>query len=326
LNDSLLTYFGARFDWVRFHERDYTATILGVKGTASAPVVVKRNVHQTKPNLGALYKLTPNVRVYANYSESYFVNQTDNPVDIAGDPSRGIEYKPETAKGWDYGVKGSFLNDRFTYTIGGYYIERFNVSVTDTVELPVGSGSFVNITRRDGDQLDRGVEADINWNVSDALSTGLSYGHVNAIYSNFGSSFPQAVGRRVQNISPTNGSAFLKYNVRQGMLKGLSANVRVSYVERTPTESPTAGDTAPSATGVRSTVSTNQWKLTVPSFTLWDAGVRYQLRSNSQFDQTVALNVNNAFDRQYLKVNKNAGDRRSVYISYTLSFSHLTQH
>jgi hypothetical protein len=33
--------------------------------------------------------------------------------------------------------------------------------------------------------------------------------------------------------------------------------------------------------------------------------------------------VNNVFDEDYLKVNKNIGDRRGVYFSYTLGFRDL---
>src|SRR5262249_24200384 len=157
---------------------------------------------------------------------SYFVNQTDNPVDVGS-----TEYKPENAKGWDYGFKGSFFNDRLNYTLGGYYINRYNVSVTDSVETPLGSGVFVNTTRRDGGQFDRGFEADVNWNIDEHWNTGLSYGHVNAKYSDFGSASPQAIGRDVQNITPTNGSAYVKFS-GTGAWKGFSANLGVTYVSR----------------------------------------------------------------------------------------------
>jgi outer membrane receptor protein involved in Fe transport len=316
LKDDLLTYFGARFDSAHFNERDYVATINGVRSTVTAPYSFQRTVQQTKPNFGALYKIATPLRVYANYSESYFVNQTDNPVDVGS-----TEYKPETAKGWDYGLKGSFFNERLNYTFGGYYINRYNVSVTDAVETPIGSGIYVNTTRRDGDQFDRGAEADINWNVDDHWNTGLSYGHVNAKYSNFGSANPQAIGRDVQNITPTNGSAYVKYT-GSGALKGFSANIGVTYVSRTPTESPTAGETTGRVGGVMTVLTeNNQWKLTVPSFTLWNAGIRYKWKATANFDQTIALNINNAFDRDYLKVNKNLGDGRAIYLSYTLSHS-----
>jgi iron complex outermembrane recepter protein len=318
MSDRLLTYFGARFDSARFRERDYTATVNGVVSTLTSPYTIDRTVRQTKPNVGALYKVTPGFRVYANYSESYFVNQTDNPADIGS-----VFYKPETAKGYDFGFKGAFLNDRLNYTVGGYYIERFNVSVSDTVETPPGSGSFVNITRREGDQLDRGIEADINFAISREFSTGLSYGHVNAIYTDFGSAFPRSVGRDVQNITPTNGSAYVKFNRRNGWAKGFSANVGVTYVSSTPTEAPNAGDAAAGANGIQPATSTNQWKLAVPSFTLWNLGLAYEWGSKERVSHTVRLNVNNVFDLDYLKVNKTFGDPRGIYLSYTLGLNGL---
>jgi outer membrane receptor protein involved in Fe transport len=225
LNDSLLLYLGARFDHVHFNERDYVATINGVTGTVSNPFAVQRDVDQFKPNFGALYKVKENFRVYGNYSESYFINQTDNPADIANPL-----YKPETAKGWDYGIKGSLLNDRLNYTIGGYNIRRFAVRVTDSVETPAGSGNFVNVTRPDGDQKDTGYEVDVNWSVNDNLSTGVSIGHVDAIYTDFGSAFPRAVGRPVQNITPTNGGAYIKYSVTDGSRSGFSVKVGVTHI------------------------------------------------------------------------------------------------
>ena len=321
MNDSLLTYFGARYDKVKFSERDYLTTINGVVPTLATPNIVKRTVTQTKPNVGVLYKVKENFRVYANYSESYFVNQTDNPVDIAS-----AQYKPETAKGYDFGFKGSLFNDRLNYTLGGYYIERFNVSVTDSVETPAGSGNFVNVTRRDGDQWDRGFEADVTWAINRNFATGLSYGKVDAIYTDFGTAYPRSVGRAVQNISPSNGSAYVKFTGTEGKLKGFSANLGVTYVERTPTEAPNAGDPAAGANGVQAATSTNQWQLTVPSFTLWNLGLSYNWQQSSKIEHTLRLNVNNVFDLDYLKVNKNIGDGRGVYLSYTLGFTGLLKH
>ncbi|HTL67092.1 MAG TPA: TonB-dependent receptor [Lacunisphaera sp.] len=318
LHDSLLVYFGARYDHVHFNERDYTATFNGVTGTVANPNRVRRDVNQFKPNFGALYKVQDNFRVYANYSESYFINQTDNPSDIAS-----ASYKPETAKGVDYGIKGSFFHDRLNYTIGGYAIRRYAVRVTDSVETPAGSGNYVNITRPDGDQKDTGLEADINWSINANFATGLSYGHVNAIYTDFGTAYPRAVGRHVQNITPTNGGAYVKYSATTGALKGFSANVGVTYMAETPTEAPNAGDPAAGANGVQAATSTNQWALTIPAFTLWNLGLHYTTHVSDRYSHTVSLNINNVFDKDYLKVNKNLGDGRGIYFSYTLQFSRL---
>jgi outer membrane receptor for Fe3+-dicitrate len=54
---------------------------------------------------------------------------------------------------------------------------------------------------------------------------------------------------------------------------------------------------------------------------LWNAGVRYTFRPDTRFDHTLAVNVNNIFDRDYLKVNRNLGERRAVYVTYTLGYA-----
>ena len=74
-------------------------------------------------------------------------------------------------------------------------------------------------------------------------------------------------------------------------------------------------------TGVRVvTRSTNQWKLRAPSFNVWSLGLRYKLPpGSSRIDHTIALNVNNLFDREYLRVNRLIGEKRAIYLTYTIN-------
>lgn len=317
-NDTLLAFAGARFDRVRFRHRDYTTAVTSfpdIPGYVQGQMI-DRTVNELKPNFGVNYKLTSNIRAFANYSESYFVNQTDNPNVIAE-----REYKSEVASGYDYGFKGSFLQDRLNFTISGFYAIRENVRVSEIVETPLGSGNYVQVDRRDGDQLVRGFEVDVNWRATNEISTGLSFGHVNSIFTDFGTAFPLAVGRKVNNISPENGSIYMRYTPT-GRWKGFSANIGVTYVAETPTEAPNAGDIYVTTPGTGARVlqrTTRQWALTVPSQTLWNLGVRYNWRSG-RLDQTVAVNVNNVFDVDYLRVNRQLGDRRAVYFSYTIAY------
>lgn len=325
LQGRLLTYAGARFDAVRFQERDYTTAITSFNifpeyRNYQQGQMIRKEITQLKPNLGVNYKLPANLRVFANYSQSYFVNQTDNPV-VFADPT----YKPEVADGYDYGFKGSLLNDRLNFTVSGFYATRENVSVSNTFEDPVGSGIFVTQNQRDGNQLVRGYELDLNWRATDEVSFNGSWGHVYSIYTDFGSSSPLAVGRRVNGVSPQNGSLSVRYGPRSGVLKGFSANLGWTYVASTPAEAPNAGDTYVTTAGQRVLQRTTyQWRLRTPSFGLWNVGARYTLPKNlSRFDQTFAINVNNLADKDYLKVNKQPGDRRAIYFTYTLGFSKL---
>ncbi len=308
-NGRLLTFAGARFDDVRFRDRDFIGFAGYVAGTG-----IDKKVNLTKPNLGFNYKVTPGFRVFASYSESYFVSQNDN-AQAHFDPT----YKSEVASGYDYGFKGSAFNDRLSYTVSGFYAIRNNVSVTEIEETPLGSGNFVQISRRDGDQLVRGYEIDVNWRITDEWSAGGSWGHVYSIYTDFGSAFPAAIGRRVNGISPQNGSLYVKY--APTAWKNFSTNLGVTHVARTPTEAPNAGDTYTTlANGTRVvTRSTNQWRLSVPSFTVWSFGARYRLPSKGNYDHSLALNINNLFDLEYLRVNRLIGEKRAIFLSYTLN-------
>jgi iron complex outermembrane recepter protein len=323
-NDRLLAFTGARFDRVEFRHRDFltqrSAAVGGVFNDLPATYVpgqlVRRTVNELKPNVGLNFKVTSKLRAFINYSESYFVNQTDN-VDAIAE----ADYKSEVADGWDYGFKGDFLDSRLSFTVSGFYANRNNVRVTENIEFPVGSGTFFQINRRDGDQLVRGAEADVTWKATDSISTGLSYGHVNSIFTDFGSSNPQAKYRKVNNVSPHNGSSYFRWAPTSGALKNFSANVGVTYVAATRTESPTSGDLLRTVAGQRVYVSSNNaWALEVPSFTLWSFGARYTLKGSgrNRIDHTFGLNVNNAFDKDYLKVDKRLGDRRTVLFTYTI--------
>jgi len=310
-NDRLLVYFGGRLDEARFLERDYITP-----GAGHA----RKFVNEFRPNVGALFKVTqsPDFRVYANYSESYFIDQTA--VTPAQLTSTTTPFKPEIAKGFDYGIKGSFFDQQLSYTIGAYYITRYNVLVTDVI---LANGVASDISLPDGDQLDRGVEADVTWQVTNEVSTVLSAGHVNAIYSNYGSHFPEAVGRSVQNVVPDNGSITLKYTPRSGLLRGFSANIGGTWVTKTHTEQPNAGDTISDVGGSHVTSSTNQWALTIPGYTIWNLGLHYNWRTDwyAKLDHTISLNLNNFTNKSYLKVNKNIGDSFAVYVTYKLSFA-----
>lgn len=318
LEGRLLAYAGARYDSVRFRHRDYLTAASGFTPFIPSYQVgdmIDKTLSSLKPNVGANYKLTDHVRVYANFAQSYFLSQGDNPVEVV-DPT----FKAETATGWDYGLKGALFENRLNYTVSGFYITRQNVQVADFDPL---SGLTTN--RRDGDQLVRGYEADLNWQATAELSLLVSYGNVNSLYTDFGDANPQAIGRKVQYVAPYNGSVSAKYTPSRGWFKGFSANVGVTFVGETPTETPIAGDTLTTVSGARVvTYATGQWKLTAPAYNLWSLGARYSLRGKSSFSHTFALNVNNALDREYFRAGTSgatrilAGDRRAFFFTYTL--------
>lgn len=314
LNGTVLTYAGARYDSVRFRHRDWINPPAGY-----APgQMFEKTMSELKPNVGVNYKLSPQLRVFANYSESYFVPQADAPATVA-EP----DYKSEVAAGYDYGFKGSLLGDRLNFTLSGFYATRENVSVTEVIETPLGSGNYVTQARRDGNQLVRGYEIDFNWRATDQVTVGGSWGNVYSIYTDFGSAFPLSVGRRVNGVAPQNGSVYARYGATRGALRGFSANVGVTHVASTPSENPNAGDTyMTTSTGQRVlTRTTYQWRLRTGAYTLVNLGARYRFATPGRWSHTLGINVNNALDRDYLRANRQLGEERAFYFSYTLAMS-----
>jgi iron complex outermembrane receptor protein len=321
----LIVYAGVRNDTVLFSQRDYTVAFASVgvgpfaagQGGANQPggSVVRRYEHQNKPNGGINYAITPNFRIYSSWSSAYFVDQTSRPAVIAA-----TTYAPFTSKGIDYGIKGSLLDQRLNFTLGGYYNQQFNVLVTDTVEVPPGSGQFVNVAEQDGNQLVRGWESDVSWVATNDLTFGASFGRVDSQYLSLGSAFPEVKGRSAQNITPENGGAYVKYTPSNGILRGFYFNLLATYVSSTPTQTPNAGDTTAVVNGqVVVTGHTDLWKLRLPSYTLWNLGIHYRLpRLSAHWEQEISLNLNNAFDKYYLKTSALLGDRRSILVQYTL--------
>ena len=70
------------------------------------------------------------------------------------------------------------------------------------------------------------------------------------------------------------------------------------------------------------TSTTRQWALSVPAISLWNAGVRYTFRSGGH-SQQLGLNMNNVFDRIFLKTSRAPGDRRAIYVTYSIGFGSL---
>jgi len=96
--------------------------------------------------------------------------------------------------------------------------------------------------------------------------------------------------------------------------------MRVTHIGSTPVEQPNAGDTYTTNSGGQRilTRTTNQWRLKVPSATLWNLGVRYTLR-RSRANQTFGINLNNITDRDYLRGNRLLSERRAIYFTYSIA-------
>lgn len=243
------------------------------------------------PSYGYNYKLTKQLALYGSYSQS-FAPQLQ--VSKLGDPP----LPNERAKGFDYGVKASLLDDRLIFTAGGYYIDRTGIKTTITDPF-----TGLTDTVAAGSTNAKGVEFEGTWRVTDSLIAVFNYGYVNERITNNGKTVTD-VGQMPAGVPIDGASLSLTYRF-QGALSGLSAHINAQYT----------GDAYPF-----STQTTFQRYIVSPSFVLVNPGLSYQWRQSwHNLRHTVRLTVKNVFDRDYLTPNYNVGVPRGYYFTYSLS-------
>jgi outer membrane receptor protein involved in Fe transport len=292
LEGRLIAFAGLRRDIVTYNftfGNQYNAA----GGALRTPGLVSRYTDSAwSPNAGVNYKLTPNISFYTSRSRSFTP---------AGQSARLGEphLENETSEGWDYGFKGSFLNDRLIFTVGGYYIDRFGVKTT--VRDPV---TGINEVVAAGTQLSKGLEFEGSWLATDALTIQATFSSVNARIVYNGNATTD-VGRKPAGIPADQASLTWKYSFRGPTLDGLSWNAGIAYT----------GSAYPNstATDARRNVQTS-------SYSLVNTGVTYTWRQNSSSTRhSLRLSAKNLLDHEYLTPRAELGARRGVFFAYTLT-------
>ena len=146
--------------------------------------------------LGAVYKFTPHIATFANYSES-FRPQMSVATPVSGD------LKPEQGKSFEIGTK--YENSGFNATFALFNITKRNVAET------VGSGSNAQLNII-GKQRSRGVEFDLNGQITDNLSVAANYTYTK-VKSLENELYPNAVNQQLSGVPKHQASLFLAYNV-----------------------------------------------------------------------------------------------------------------
>lgn len=301
LNNRLIAVAGTRVDNVTFNFWDKAAA---AANPASLTTINHFHDFQFSPMVGVNYKLTPQLAFYSNRSNSFSPN--------AQRASAGLNAS-ETARGWDYGFKGGFFEDRLQFTAGGFYIDRTGVSATEI--LPNGS----TISTSAGNQNAKGVELDFTWRATSDLTLLGGYGYCNARVVANGRDL-DSVGRRPARLPVVTYGLALKYNL-SAALKGLTLNAGVQYTGQTFPDSLAGGINEPASSPRRGFTLSHDGRrtLSLPSYAVVDLGLSYRLRpADSRFSHVVRANVKNLTDLDYIETSKKAGDRRGFYVSYAV--------
>ena len=151
---------------------------------------------------------------------------------------------------------------------------------------------------------------------------GGGLGHVNSQITNDGYRY-MSIGRTPTLQPFDNGGVYVRQSWTSGVLKGFSANLGMTYTGPSHPDSFNAGDTYALDPVTKKEVfvrSTDQWATKIPSYVLFQGGIRYILphRPGAGYTHQLGLNVNNIADKFYIASIRSVGDRRNFYLSYTL--------
>jgi iron complex outermembrane recepter protein len=248
-------------------------------------VTTPNNQKKTSPRYGVLWRINPELSLYASYNESF------TPATGAGSV-QGIPFPSPTAEQTEVGLKFELFNKRLFGGIAAFENIRRNQTTVDVLNpgFSVATGEITS----DGTELDLGVNITDDWQVIAAV------GFQNARITK--DNVPANVDLEQPNVPNQMASLWTKYNYKSGRLRGLSLGLGVNYV----------GDRA----GQRDNVNR---QFALPAYTVFNGLVSY-VRGKDKF----ALNIENITDERYIMVGQarlaDPGEHRSFRLTYTRSF------
>ncbi|EHJ96479.1 TonB-dependent siderophore receptor [Agrobacterium tumefaciens 5A] len=277
---------GGRYDWANTDTRTRTSV---------ADNQVDQRDGKFTWRAGLVYNFDNGLSPYAGYSTSF------NPA--SGTDRLGNAFEPTTGEQFEVGVKYQPNGSNSFVTLSAYHLTQDNVLSPDTTP------GFTNYSVQTGQVRMRGVELEGKAEITDAFSVLASYAYTD---SEITKANPNATGisnegNRFAFVPRQQASLWLDYTLQTSTIwDGLSFGGGARYTGQT------FGD--------------NANKFDIPSYTVFDAAVRYDFgKADPKLEGLKAsLNVSNIFDRKYVSTCIAAtgcywGEGRTVYA--TLKYS-----
>ncbi|HEY8996075.1 MAG TPA: TonB-dependent receptor [Lacunisphaera sp.] len=290
--DRLLVLAGARYNsfknWTKFDKPVSNSS-------QSKGGLVNYDIGKGKggitPQAGFMYKVTPNLGLFATYSESVEANTA---VDADGNASEPIE-----SQALDYGVKAEFYGGRLTSTLAYYTIDRQNLAYNDTdKQTATGRSPFFIFGNSEASE---GLELESNWTPNNNYSLIVGWAHTltaettksnNAVF----------VGRRFGGVPENTYSVWNRYNFSSEALKGLSVGLGLQHND---------------GTNLSQDPNMQVW---LPAFTTYNAMVSYNLKLSGR-EVKAQLNIKNLTDERYREGSEGYfAPARAIYLSFSTRF------
>lgn len=200
-DDRLRTLAGVRYDDIEGGLTDFR----------SGNRTENPKVTNTTPQLGALFKVTEPLSVFALYSESFTPNLQVNP--------DGSTFDPATGKGTEFGFKLDMMDNRLSATLSFYEIEKDNIVRIDQEAQQADPPELRFVTS--GSEKSQGVDLDIVYTPTDNYQLVFSYAHIAEAKVVSNTDAPQTEGMRLPSSPENSLSIWNKYTFTEGRLEGV---------------------------------------------------------------------------------------------------------
>ncbi len=231
---------------------------------------------------GINYLFDNGIAPYASYAESF--------QPVAGTDFFGSPFKPTTGRQYEVGIKYQPLNYDALLTVSAYHLTQKNVVTPDLTP-----GRF-GYSVQTGEARVQGVEVEGKASLTNGLDLIAAYSFTDSKVTE--SNNPDELGNRLSLTPRHQTSAWLDYTFRDTLLAGLGIGGGVRHVGSN------FGDLVNG--------------LKAPSYTLFDAAVRYDMKYLHSMlrGASLSVNMNNIFDNKYVATCADAacfyGNRRTI--------------
>jgi len=207
-----------------------------------------------------MYLFDNGIAPYVSYSTSF------TPTSFVDDKQQLL--KPMTGKQWEAGLKYEPEGINAQYSVSVFRINQKNIATKEEPDSPY---------RSIGEIESEGVELEAVGELTENLRLQAAYTYTDIRYKK---SSPEEQGKRAVYAPRNMASSWLSYDVRTGPLDGLTIGSGVRYVN-----------------GITSDRLNTH---TLPSYTLIDMAVGYDLSKVGINGLSAQLNVNNLTDKRYV--------------------------
>jgi len=262
---------GGRYD--RTDDDTFTRSYNAVTGVYGARVPTRVKNEAFTGNAGMLFVADNGLSPYLSYSESFQPSGSNANMSYDGTP-----FDPVTGKQWEAGLKYQPSGFDGLLTLSGYDLRQQNILTNDPLH-PIGCGTTgtSQCQVQDGEGRVRGIELEGRITPLEGFSV---IGAASRMDSEVTRSNNGYAGKRLAMVPDWTAALWGDYTFHAGALEGLSLAAGVRY------NGESYGDSAN--------------VFLIPSYTLWDAAIRYDVGRIGAVATQLSLNVSNLADKTFV--------------------------